>query len=205
VTLRASSAGKDASHSRRRAWLASCAALALAGCAAPGGPAGPGRTSPGTGQPTTSPVWGLASCASTALRINAGREGESLGVHGDIEFTNIGSGPCILRGLPTVTIVRADGTSLPVRLVRVPTLQLRPVVLAPGRPDAADLVVFWANWCGHRPGPLRVRVTLPVGGVATGPFDGPPDYDYVPRCARPGLPSTLSVLDAYLPGLAGQG
>lgn len=142
---------------------------------------------------------GLARCASAALRINAGRQGESLGAHGDIEFTNIGSGPCILRGLPTVTIVRADGTSLPARLVRVPPLQLGPVVLAPGRPDAADLVVFWANWCGHRPGPLRVRVTLPAVGVVTGPFDGPPGYDYVPRCTSPGLPSTLSVLDAYLP------
>ncbi len=53
------------------------------------------------------------------LRIRAGREGENEGAHvGDIEFTNVGSRPCVLRGLPWVTIVRVDGRSLSVRLVR---------------------------------------------------------------------------------------
>jgi hypothetical protein len=137
------------------------------------------------------------------LQISAGREGEMQGAHGDIEFTNVGSGPCILSGLPQVAIVQADGTSLPVQLVLAPDLSLSPVVLPSGRLDAADLVVFWANWCGPPPGPLSVRVTLATGGVVTGPFNGPPDYNFVPDCVGSGEPSTVSVTDAYAAGLAG--
>jgi hypothetical protein len=51
------------------------------------------------------------------------------GAHADIEFTNVGSGPCILRGLPWVAIVQADGTSLPVQQVLAPDLSVSPVVL----------------------------------------------------------------------------
>lgn len=186
------------------AWLASltcCAALVLADCAAPAGPAGAGQRSAGRGRPTSPPV--AVSCASAALRIRAGRQGENQGAHGDIEFTNVGSRPCVLRGLPQVAIVQADGKSLPVRPVRATDLSLSPVVLAPGRLDAADLVVFWANWCHRAPGPLSVRITLPAGGgVVTGPFNGPPDYNLVAACPSPGQPSTVSVIDAYGPGLA---
>jgi hypothetical protein len=138
------------------------------------------------------------------LRIRAGREGDNGGAHGDIEFTNAGSRPCVLRGLPRVAIIAADGKPLPVRLVRAPNLSLSPAVLAPGTLNAADLVVFWANWCGRPPGPLSVRVTLPAGGgVVTGPFNGPPDDNAVPQCPSPGHPSTISVVEAYGPGLAG--
>jgi hypothetical protein len=136
------------------------------------------------------------------LRIRAGREGENQGAHGDVELTNAGSRPCVLRGLPLVAILRADGRSLAVRLVRAPNLSLTPVVLPPGRLDAADLVVYWANWCGRRLGPLSVRVILPAGGVVTGPFNGPPDYNFVPDCIQRGQPSTVSVTEAYGPGLA---
>jgi hypothetical protein len=112
--------------------------------------------------------------------------------------------PCVLGGLPQAAIVQADGTPLPVGLVRAPNRSLRPAVLAPGTLNAADLVVFWANWCGRPPGPLSVRITLPAaGGVVTGPFNGPPDYNLVPECFSRGQPSTISVIDAYGPGLAG--
>ena len=138
------------------------------------------------------------------LRIAAGREGESGGAHGDIEFTNVGSRPCVLRGLPRVAIVAADGKPLPVRLVRAPNLSLSPAVLAPGTLNAADLVVFWANWCGRPPGPLSVWITLPAGGgVVTGPFNGPPDDNFVAECPGRGQPSTISVIVAYGPRLAG--
>ncbi|HEY6311955.1 MAG TPA: DUF4232 domain-containing protein [Streptosporangiaceae bacterium] len=187
----------------RLAWLAFCAVLPLAGCTASAGPASPGQHSAGPSRPASATVPAAIPCAAAVLRIRAGREGEEGGAHGDVEFTNAGLRPCVLGGLPRVAIVRADGGSLAVRLVRAPDLSLSPVVLPSGRLDAADLVIYWANWCGRPPGPLSVRVTLPAGGVVTGPFNGPPDYNFVPACLGPGQPSTVSVIDAYGPGLAG--
>lgn len=181
----------------RLAGLASCALLALVGCSASAGSANPGRQSAGPDRRASTTVSTAALCTSPVLRVRAGREGESQGAHGDIEFTNVGSRPCVLRGLPQVSIVQANGKSLPVRLVRASDLSLSPVVLPAGTLDAADLIVFWANWCGRPPGPLSVRITLSAGGVVTGPFDGPPDDNLVPGCPGPGHPSTISVIDAY--------
>ena len=183
--------------------LALCASLALVGCSAADGPTNQGPQSAGPDRQASPTVSAVALCTSPMLRIKAGREGESQGAHGDIEFTNVGSRPCVLRGLPQVAIVAANGKSLPVRLVRAPDLSLSPVVLPTGTLDAADLVVFWANWCGRPPGPLSVRITLSAGGVVTGPFNGPPDYNLVPGCPGPGHPSTISVIDAYGPAPAG--
>ena len=109
------------SSAPRLAGLALCASLALVGCSAS---AGPDRT-------VTKTVSTAALCTSPMLRIRAGREGESQGAHGDIEFTNVGTSPCVLRGLPQVSIVQANGKSLPVRLVRAPDLSLSPLVLRP--------------------------------------------------------------------------
>jgi hypothetical protein len=132
------------------------------------------------------------------LQIKAGRQGEAQGAHGDIEFTNIGSRPCTLRGLPRVSIVQANGQVLPVS--QAPgSLALSPVTLQPGKPNAADLVIYWANWCGHRPGQLLVRVKLPSGSEVTGSFNGPPDYNFVPNCLNSRSPSTIRVIDAYAP------
>jgi hypothetical protein len=51
------------------------------------------------------------------------------------------------------------------------------------------------------PGPLTVRVTLPAsGGTVSGPFDGPPDYDFVPQCLDQHQRSTISVIGAYEAG-----
>jgi hypothetical protein len=183
---------------QRLAWLAFCTILPLAGCAASAGPQGPGQHPARPDRPAETTVAGAVTCASATLRIRAGREGDSQGAHGDVEFTNLGSRPCVLRGLPRVAIL-ADGRLLAVRLVRAPNLSLSPVVLPSGRLDAADLVVYWANWCGRRQGPLSVRVTLPAGGVVTGPFNGPPDYNFVPDCIQRGHPSTVSVIGAYGP------
>jgi hypothetical protein len=66
-----------------------------------------------------------------------------------------------------------------------------PATLAPGVRDAASVAYNWSNWCGKAPGPLRVRVELPEGGSVTGPFDGPPEGTFVPRCDQPGQPSAL--------------
>ena len=193
---------------RKTFGLASLAVLAvamLAGCTShhPVSQARNTAPPPATKQParpTSATVSGTVRCASAVLRIRAGRQGENEGAHGDIEFTNVGPGPCVLRGLPQVAIVRADGRSLSVRLVQAANLSRSPAVLPPGRPAAADLVVSWANWCGRPPGPLSVRVTLATGGVITGPFNGPPDYNFVPDCLQHRQPSTVSVIDAYLAG-----
>ncbi|HEX4091061.1 MAG TPA: DUF4232 domain-containing protein [Trebonia sp.] len=90
------------------------------------------------GPPTVSTA---ALCASPVLRIRAGREGESQGAHGDIEFTNVGSRPCELRGLPRVAIIAANGKSLPLQLVRASNRSLSPVVLPAGRPDPSTISV----------------------------------------------------------------
>lgn len=182
----------------RLALLALCAFLALAGCTASARSANPGRQ-PAGANPASATVSAAIPCAAAELRIRAGREGDSEGAHGDVEFTNVGSRPCVLRGLPRVAIIRAGGGSLAVRLLRAPNVSLRLVVLPSGRLDAADLVIYWANWCGRPPGPLSIRVTLPAGGAVTGPFNGPPDYNFVPDCIQHGQPSTVSVIDAYGP------
>jgi hypothetical protein len=98
-------------------------------------------------------------------------------------------------------VVRAAGmTPLPVR-ARPPLYPLGPqAVLPPGKPGAGWLVVFWADWCGPRPGPLRLRISLPDdGGTLFTPFDGPPDYDFVPTCLSRGTPSTIAVAAAWTP------
>lgn len=142
-------------------------------------------------------------CTAAMLRIRAGREGEGPGAHGDIEFTDVARTRCVLCGLPAVAIATSAGKLLPVTLTRTAGVSEQQVVLAPGRSDAADLVVFWSNWCGRAPGPLTVRVTLPAGsGTVTGPFDGPPDYDFVPQCLDAHQRSTVSVIGAYDAGTA---
>jgi len=80
------------------------------------------------------------------LRIRGGRQGDGPGSPGDIELTNVGSRACILRGLPWVAMVAADGKSLPVRLVSISNVVLGTTVLLPGQLNATELSVFWANW-----------------------------------------------------------
>jgi Domain of unknown function (DUF4232) len=126
-----------------------------------------------------------------------------MGAHGDIWFTNTGPHSCILRGIPRVRLVSANGSPLPVRRAHSPVPFSDAVVLAPGKPRAGWLEVYWSNWCGPPPGPLHLRISLAGGrGTLTSTFDGPPDGHYVPRCVAHGRPSTLAVIDAYIPGSA---
>jgi hypothetical protein len=175
-------------------------AAVLAACTiAPSGSA----ALPGSGRPATSPAPlrgrpAAPACTPPMLRIRAGREGDGPGAHGDVEFTDVGTRACTMRGLPVVTVATATGKPLPITPEREPGVALRPVVLTPGRADAADLVISWSNWCDGTPGPLEVRVLLPGGRTVTGPFDGPPDYDFVPRCLDPQQGSAIWVVAAYL-------
>ena len=115
---------------------------------------------------------------------------------GVIDITNTSRQPCTLRGVPQVEILRSDGSALGVRQAR-PADRARPLVLPPGKRLAA-LTVSWANWCHGSPGPLLLRITLPgAGGALVVPFDGPPNYNYVPRCTAPGHASTIAVLSPY--------
>lgn len=195
-------------HARKRR-LAKVAALVgvvlLSGCASAAGPATPGSSPSRSPAPAASlSAASLAQlCTAGALHARGGRQGENMGAHGDIWFTNTGSRPCILRGVPRVTVVSADGAPLPVHRARSPMPFTRAVVLAPGKPRAAWLEVYWSNWCGPPPGPLHLRISLANGrGTLTSTFDGPPDGHYVPRCLAHGQPSTLAIIDAYIPGSA---
>jgi hypothetical protein len=134
------------------------------------------------------------SCSAASLVARGGRQGESGIAHGDVAFTNVGEALCSLSGAPAaVSLVRADGTQLPVKLLpSTASAGSLVVVLRPGAEQAAWLIVYGANWCAAAPGPLRIRITLgDARGTLDAPFDGPPDYDYVPRCDQPARPSTL--------------
>jgi len=138
-------------------------------------------------------VTSIAACSAESLVAAGGRQGEGGVAHGDVAFTNTGHTPCSLSDAPAaVALLRADGTPLPLKL-QAPTEAAGPtVVLDPGVDHAAWLVVYWMNWCGAAPGPLRIRIVLGGGsGTVVAPFDGPPNGDYVARCDLPGQPSTL--------------
>jgi hypothetical protein len=187
--------------------LATAAALAgivvLSGCAGAAGSARPGSSSPRSSAPAASLSAPSADqlCTASALRSRGGRQGENMGAHGDIWFTNIGPRPCILRGIPRVKLLRADGSLLAVHRAHSPAPFNHTVVLAPGKPHTAWLEVYWSNWCGPPPGALRLQISLAHGrGTLTITFDGPPDGNYVPVCLARGRPSTLAVIDAYVPG-----
>ena len=152
------------------------------------------------GSTTTSTPTSAAACRADALSVHGGRQGGGFqSAHADVVFTNVGPAPCRLAGVPTVALLDAQGTALPVQQHTAPAPQatLHGVVLLP-RQGTAWLSFSWTNWCGAKPGPLRISVTLPTnGGTVTGDFDGPPDYNYVPGCVQHGQASTIEVLSAY--------
>lgn len=136
----------------------------------------------------------LPSCRASQLSATGGRQGGgSQTAHGDVQLRSVAPPNCLLDEVPAkISLVRADGSALDVRYEpgRPPG---RPLLVSPS--GVADLVVSWQNWCGPNPGPLRIRIAFPNGnGVIDAPFDGPPDYDYVPGCSQPGKRSTLQFL-----------
>jgi hypothetical protein len=144
-----------------------------------------------------------AQCAASSLRLQGGRQGGgAVGVaQGAVSLTNTGTTSCTLSGIPTVQLLRANSTALAVRNAAPATPLEKALDLAPGK--SATLVVEWTNWCGSPPGPLDIRLKFDGAGDVTGPFNGPPAYDFVPACAQPGQSSSTTVLDAYLPPGAG--
>lgn len=104
-------------------------------------------------------------------------------------MTNTGTTPCLMPGHPTVALIDHRGHSLRITAA-TSTSKLPPITLRPS--VSTDLVIIWSNWCAKAPGDLQVKLTLPGGAVA-GPFDGPPNYNYVPPCLSPSQPSTLAI------------
>lgn len=136
----------------------------------------------------------LPDCTASQLRVRGGRQGAPFrAAAGDIELVDVGSA-CRLHGLPKVVILDRSGTALPVHRIAAPAAVTRTVELRSGG-GTVRLPLTWTNWCGPAPGPLTIAVTLPgSGGRLTAPFDGPPDYDYVPGCIAPARASTLQLL-----------
>jgi hypothetical protein len=135
------------------------------------------------------------------LRARGGRQGGGFGTaHADVEFTNLGTTPCMLSGAPTVSVVRSDGSTLPIQSGSASTMTFAAVVLPPDLPNAASLTLSWSNWCGTAPGSLILKILLPAGaGTVTAPFKGPPDYDYLSACQSAAEPSLIEILSAYTP------
>jgi hypothetical protein len=97
-----------------------------------------------------------------------------------------------------VTLLNSSRAALAVRF-RPSTKPLAAVTL---RPDAsARLTLSWTNWCDAKPGSLTIALaTARKGATASGPFDGPPDFDFVPGCSARGQPSTVQVIGSTAMG-----
>ena len=135
---------------RAAAWAAAvCVAALAAGCgstAAPGAgatatatataSAGPGTPSAGTPGATATP----GPCATAALRVTLGHEGAATGhFYRTLDFTNISSASCTLRGYPRVSFVAAvGGKQIGAAASRSPASK-RLIVLAPGQKAQARL------------------------------------------------------------------
>lgn len=152
----------------------------------------------------------LPGCVAATLTAVGGRQSENMGAHGDIEFSNAGRVPCVLAPVSRVSpSFMPTGHHWP--CARHPLLIRQWAQLSCDRASAMPLCSPCTGVTGvaRAPGPLRIRIQLPgSSGVLTAPFDGPPDYDYVPVCLSSGLPSTIAVISAYSqdhPGDAGLG
>jgi Domain of unknown function (DUF4232) len=161
----------------------------------PPGSSGPSSTSPApTGSPSTAPsepTAAVPACDPSALTLVAGREGEAGTVRISVGFTNRGTAPCSLPGVPaSVLLIRANGEPLDLQVEPPLGDPTNRVVLPPGIENAAYLAAYWANWCGTDPGPLDVQVTFTVdGGGVQARLAGP----LLARCDAPNAPSSIRI------------
>jgi hypothetical protein len=120
-------------------------------------------------------------------------------VQGGFVLYSIAEDSCTIRG-PIALRVVANGQALPVQTTYVQPEASQPIVLVPGlgtpsplggRVDGrAQVVLYWANWCGKTEiGPAAIELDLPGLGTLDAPFA----RTSAPRCDSPGHPSTLSV------------
>jgi len=117
-----------------------------------------------------------------------------------VPLRNVSGSACRLTGRPNVTFVKDGG---PVQVVKpfpttpanFPETTYPPSSLLALRPgESGDVTIAWDNWCDpvvpgrpHLP-PKALRITLPAG---RGSIDT--DYNAVPPCIDPNLPTTIGV------------
>ena len=161
----------------------------------------PSSTTTTSSSTTTTIPPGTPACPAALLTARGGRQGGGLvgEAQGAVLLTNIGTTSCSLSGNPSVAMLKSDGSQLDVEAAPPTNPALPPVLLQPR--GSATLIVYWSNWCGGPPGQLQIRITLSGNeGTLTGPFDGPPNYDFVPACRDSSQPSMLTVTQAYYAG-----
>lgn len=139
-----------------------------------------------------------SKCSASQLSVHGGRQGGggAGGANGSIVLTNTSDRACILSGMPSVRLLTANGNALAITTRPPEGGASRAVVVTPSA--SALLIVDWSNWCGALPGPLDVEIALSGKTESvSGPFNGPPAYDYVPACNNATYSSSLSVVIAY--------
>jgi hypothetical protein len=138
-----------------------------------------------------------ADCRASELRVRGGRQGGGFGTASvEIQIVNVGNQRCALPSPSALAVVGKAGEQLPIEVLSLDTAAgASAISLAPRA--QATLPLSWQNWCGPRSGSLRVQLAFARDGTTTGPFDGPPDYNYWPNCITRTKHSMLQVLGPY--------
>jgi len=149
---------------------------------------------PPTPEPSPDPRL-LPACTSSDLVLMAsGWEGATGSLAGGASVTNLGSNPCTVAGKPGVDLLDSRGTIIARGAAPEASPGSALVVLPTGA--GADVITVWSNWCDSPPsGPLRIRVSLPMGRgelAATVP-ERALNNPILPRCDSPGSGSTIGV------------
>lgn len=133
------------------------------------------------------------ACQAKDLAVHGGRQGAPFqSVEGTVVIVNVSTHRCVVHVGTPISLIRGSGVRLNVHEFK-PT-KANPSILLRAKRSAA-LILYWDNWCRTNPGPLRISITLAGGaGMATGPFNGPPNYNAVPGCINKTKPSTLNLV-----------
>jgi hypothetical protein len=146
---------------------------------------------------------GLPGCSSDALQLRfAGWEGVSGGtVSGGVVISqpDAAASTCVMSGIPTVSILDAQGRALAIDVLAIPRPTSLAVVIEPGLslpPEHVALLVgqagfmfFWSNWCGPNPGSSG---TLVIDLTGAGTRRLAIDLE-TPTCVAGGDRSTMTV------------
>ena len=136
-------------------------------------------------------------CSSSQLNVIGGRQGEATTAAGLLVIVNISAKPCRLSGAPRLQLVKPSGLALTPIKYGPPSETITSAVLSPT--SYAELITNWSNWCQIQPSSLNIKITLPAGkGSLVAPFDGPPNYNFVPLCINKSSVSQFVIVGGYL-------